>query len=294
MRKAFIAACLLACIAGCAGGMIVIPNPLSVPNGAYSGEVVIQTTINSDAPTERRAYLVIDIVNGAIRNIRSAATRNGPYSCWRIQNNSQQAGNTITGILGGGVFTYSISSTTNINGTDVNLTGSGQATATETGAEQLNWSDVSTVMGGGNTVAITVTGTFTRHGAQGTLPVPEGMNGGWVLNYGGNIGDVIDVQGLRVIQFASPNPIGVGEVKSSDEVSPTGDLQAGQQVLIRFVANTFFTADPTPRDYTITFTGTVDISRQSATGTTTFEAVGVQTRMFNTTLQRSSSPACPL
>lgn len=293
MRKALVAAYLLICVAGC-GGTIVIPNPLSLPNGAYSGEVVIKTTVNSDAPTERRAFLVVDIVNGVIRNVRSAATRNGPYACWRIQNNSQQAGNTITGIQGGGAFTYSIASVANINGTDVNLTGSGQVTAVESGAEQFEWSDMSTATGGGNTIVIMVNGTFTRHGAPGTLPVPEGMNGGWVLNYGGNIGDVIDIQGLRVIQFASPNPIGVGEVKSSDEVIPTGDLQAGQQVLIKFVANTFFTADQTPRDYTITFDGTVDLGRQSATGTTTFEAAGVQNRVFNTTLQRSSSPACPL
>ena len=120
----------------------------------------------------------------------------------------------------------------------------------------------------------TTTGFLQRIGDNGTVPVPDGMNGDWILRdtEGGPVG--IKIQGLRVIKFS--NFRGVQEVTDSDRV--TDGTAPGNVVAFSF----------TVRPYTITFLGEVGPEGQ-ITGETTFTAVGKNPIVLGTTLERVPS-----
>lgn len=298
---------LPACL--CASCPIETPAPssldplLAVPDGAYAGTVVTRATGSGGGiPTEPvvlAGHCVVEILGGAIDVVRTAADANGPFGCWAAQAGSKRTvatqiggldfnqDQTVVEVTSSGFHYVVLCAVADPAQGNATLTGEGDVSVSLQADGSLRYEQEDSLAGSGMQAQRSVVGSLTRIGDNGTLPTPDGMNGLWINTYP-NVGtDGIEIRALGVTTYIDSD--GMQAVSSSGPV--WGSTQPGSNVVFTFQATTTFSSDPTPRSYTITFSGVVQ-SDGKIVGQTTFTASDVAPKVYNTTMERVPSDSC--
>lgn len=277
------------------------PAPAMLPSGAYAGPVVIRTsgTFNGveEPPNTRASYRVVDFVDGAVRVIRIAPDKNGPFDCWFpdpgnertvfVESQGIELATEETIIERDSLQArYVVQSTVQSTTGGVMLTGEGTV-GVSIESNGLNFRDHQSLVSGGTNITIEVEGTLSLIGDVGAVPTPTGMNGLWTNTFTAGGVDGMEIRGLKVTLYADAQ--GIQSVADSEPV--IGGNGPGTNVLIEFLATTVFQSDPEPRLYTIRFQGTVQPDG-TIVGQTRFTASGVQERVLDSTLERIPSTPC--
>lgn len=167
--------------------------PPALMDGAYGGIVTFQEFDNGTLLVTDTVYQIVEIEGGAVVSLRKAQHPNGPFSCWKAIEGEE--------IFSSGFQSYSDDTGTEFSGTqtitDVSanrivyvaaitldedqLTGTGDIQIATSELSEIDFSEELFVSRPNRTHTITWDGTLSRLGDFGTLPMPEGLSGGWRL-----------------------------------------------------------------------------------------------------------------
>lgn len=276
--------------------------PVAIPDGAYGGPVltiVSSATAGGTVVPEvtTSGYRVVEISGGAIRGVRIAPDKNGPFGCWLVSPGSARTialslggldGNQVQTILETSALSFHFGVTFTAVGMQQTTTVTGQGSFSGIiDNDLLKWAEEQELSGAIGSLRLSTTGTLARIGDIGALPPLDGLNGLWLNTYPNGGSEGFEIRGLRVINYYD-SPIAQPVTISQPVV---GSTSVGGNVFISFTATTSFQSDPTPRSYAITFRGTVQADGRIL-GTTTSVASGVADKVFDTTLERVSSDPC--
>lgn len=272
--------------------------PLTIADGAYGGPVLsITKDETSGQTTTGSGYRVVEIVGGIVHNVRIAPDKNGPFGCWLISpGTARTISQSLYGLDGNAVqtviqieglsFNYSnVFSATGSQGS-IFLSGQGSSSGTIAGAS-ITWSEESTLSGTIGSFTNSSSGTLSPIGALAAVPTPEGMNGLWKITYPNTGIELVEIRGLRVVTYYDA-PTGQPITNSAPVV---GASTLGANVFFSFSAVTSFQSDPTPRNYSISFTGTSG-NGEIINGTIVFKATGVSDKSYSVTIERIPADSC--
>jgi len=276
---------------------------LAVPDGAYAGTVVTRATGSGNGisaePVVLAGHCVVEILGGAIDVVRTAADANGPFGCWGLQAGSKRTvatqiggldfnqDQTVVEVTPSGFHYVILCTVADPAQGNATLTGEGDVSVVVQADGSLRYEQEDSLAGSGLQVDRSAVGSLSRIGDNGTLLAPDGMNGLWIKTYPNGGTDGIEIRALRVTTYIDSD--GMQAVSSSGPV--WGNTLPGSNVVFTFQATTTFSSDPTPRSYTIAFSGVVQ-SDGKIVGQTTFTASDVAPKAYNTTMERVPSDSC--
>jgi len=294
---------LLSAFALCAGmdcqgtTPAAMPVPLQIADGAYAGVLLAKSDVRppdeEPSPVTGTRHKIVEIVAGRIVNVRTAPDRNGPFDCWRIEPGSKRIVGTI--VFGGdGNLEQTVVETgeasfrfaTSITFDGMVFTGEGSVELSSAANGTIGYEEISTFNGAGQIGEDNATGTLSRIGDVGTVPMPSGMNGSWsmVNSQDGITLAIIGIQALRVVQFFDGN--GTGNVLSSQPVS--GADAVGSFVFVSFSVEQGGVGGQL---VTVTFQGSVEALGRIV-GHATAEFPGQPSGEYDVVLERVASSDC--